>query len=248
MKAGTSLSLRGRGGAENRVKRKPAHQKTLRHHQIFLVILRCKVLVSWFFWLFENAGKLARGIFWGLQGLQGGGMVHFWGLQGLQEVGMEHFWGLQGLQGVRMVHFWGLHELQVKKKGPFSLFHGVQTSCEGPFSSFHGLQTTCEGPFPLFARCANYLRGSFLIVSRAANSQQGSFSTLCMGCKPPARVLFHSLHGLQTSCEGAFFKGSGSYNSESRRKSDFLLFLPLQERVEILVLFFRMRMFYLRCL
>ena len=111
------------------------------------VILRCKVLVSWFFWLFENAGKLARGIFCGLQGLQGGRMVHFL--------------GLQGLQGGGMVHFWGLHELQVKKKGAFLSFHGVQTSCEGPFWSFHGVQTSCEGPFPLFARAANLLRWSF---------------------------------------------------------------------------------------
>lgn len=61
------------------------------------MILRCKVLVSWFFWLFENAGKLARGIFWGLHELQGGGMEHFW----------------------------GLHELQVKKKGAFLLLHGL---------------------------------------------------------------------------------------------------------------------------
>ena len=49
------------------------------------------------FLLFENAGKLVRGIFLGLQGLQG--------------VGMEHFWGL--------------HELQVKKKGAFLLLHGL---------------------------------------------------------------------------------------------------------------------------
>ena len=140
------------------------------------MILRCKVLVSWFFWLFENAGKLARGIFCGLQGLQGGGMVHFWGLQGLQGVGMEHFWGL--------------HELQVKKKGGFLLLHGVQTSCEGPFLLLHGLQTISEGPFPLFARAANYQRGSFLIVSRAANSQQGSFFTLCTVCKLLARGIF----------------------------------------------------------
>ena len=69
-----------------------------------------------------------------------------------------------------------------------------------------------------------------------------------MRCKLPARVLFHSLHGLQSPSEGDFFKGGGSCNSESRRKSDFSLFLPLQERVEILGLFFRMRMFYLRCL
>ena len=46
---------------------------------------------------------------------------------------MEYFWGLQGLQGGRMVHFLGLHELQVKKKRSFSLFHGLQTTSEGPF-------------------------------------------------------------------------------------------------------------------
>ena len=162
MKAGTSLSLRGRGGAENRVKRKPAHQKTLRHHQIFLVILRCKVLVSWFFWLFENAGKLARGI----------------------------FWGLQGLQGVGMVHFWGLHELQVKKKGSFLSFHGVQTSCEGPFSLFHDVKTSCEDPFWSFHGLQTPSEGPFLLFARAANSLRGGFFTLCTGCKPLARGPF----------------------------------------------------------
>ena len=128
--------LEGAEARKNWEQRKPAHKKNLRHHQIFLVILRCKVLVSCFFWLFENAGKLARGIFWGLQGLQGVGMVHFWGLQGLQGVRMEHFLGLQGLQGVGMEHFLGLQELQVKKKGSFLSLHGVQTSCEGPFPLF----------------------------------------------------------------------------------------------------------------
>lgn len=59
---------------------------------------------------------------------------------------------------------------------------------------------------------------------------------------------FLLLHGVQTSCEDPFFKGGGSCNSESRRKSDFSLFLSLQKRVEILGLFFRMRVFYLRCL
>ena len=162
IKAGTSLSWRGRRQEKIENNENQHTKENLRHHQIFLVILRCKVLVSWFFWLFENAGKLARGIFWGLLGLQGGGM--------------EHFWGLQGLQGVGMVHFWGLHELQVKKKGAFLLLHGVQTPSKGPFS--------------LFARCVNLLRGGFLIVSRTANSQQGSFFTLCTVCKPLARGIF----------------------------------------------------------
>ena len=43
------------------------------------------------------------------------------------------FWGLQGLQGGGMEHFWGLHELQVKKKGSFLSFHGVQTTSERLF-------------------------------------------------------------------------------------------------------------------
>ena len=116
----------------------------------------------------------------------------------------------------------------------FDCFTGCKLLARVLFHSLHELQTPSEGPFLLFARAANLLRGSF--------------STLCTSCKPPARVLFHSLHGLQALCEGAFFKRGGSCNSESRRKSDFSLFLPLQKRVEILVLFFRMRMFYLRCL
>ena len=58
----------------------------------------------------------------------------------------------------------------------FHCLHSLQTLCEGPFWLFHGLQTTSEGPFSLFA-CA-------------ANSLRGSFSTLCMGCKVPARGIF----------------------------------------------------------
>ena len=113
---------------------------------------------------------------------------------------------------------------------------------------FAGLERGRNGAFLGFARAASEEKGGFFVVSRCANLLRGSFFTLCTVCKLLARVLFHSLHGVQTSSEGDFFKGGGSYNSESRKKSDFSLFLPLQERVEILVLFFRMRVFYLRCL
>ena len=127
-------------------------------------------------------------------------------------------------------------------------FAGLARGRNGAFLGFARAASEEKGGFFAVARAVNLLRGSFLIVSRAANSQQGSFFTLCTVCKLLARVLFHSLHGVQTPSEGDFFKGGESYNSESRRKSDFLLFLPLQERVEILGLFFRMRVFYLRCL
>ena len=127
-------------------------------------------------------------------------------------------------------------------------FAGLARGQNGSFLGFARAASEEKGVFFIVSRAANLLRGSFLIVSRAANYLQGSFFIFCMGCKLPARVLFYSLHRLQTSSEGAFFKGGGSYNSESRRKSGFSLFLSLQERVEILGLFFRMRMFYLRCL
>ena len=147
-------------------------------------------------------------------------------------------------------------------KGAFLLFVGLARGRNGAFLGFAGLVRGRNGAFLGFARAAseekgvffvvsravNLLRGPFFIVSRAANYLQGVFFTVCIVCELSARVLFHSLHELQSPSEGAFFKRGGSCNSESRRKSDFSLFLSLQERVEILVLFFRMRMFYLRCL
>ena len=134
------------------------------------------------------------------------------------------------------------------RNGAFFGFAGLARGQNGAFLGFAEGASEEKGGFFAVARAVNLLRGSFLIVSRGANYQRGVFSTLCTVCKLLAGVLFHFLHGMQTSSEGDFFKGGGSYNSESRRKSDFSLFLPLQERVEILVLFFRMRMFYLRCL
>ena len=144
--------------------------------------------------------------------------------------------------------FLGFAGLASGQKGAFLGFARRASGRNGAFLRFARATSEEKGGFFAVARCANLLRGSFLIVSRAANYLRGSFFTLCIVCKLPARVLFHSLHELQTPSEGDFFKGGGSYNSESRRKSDFSLFLPLQERVEILVLFFRMWMFYLRCL
>ena len=145
-------------------------------------------------------------------------------------------------------YFLGFAGLARGRNGAFLGFARAARGRNGAFLGFARAASEEKGGFFAVARAVNLLRGPFLIVSRAANSQQGSFFTLCMVCKPLARVLFHSLHGMQTSSEGDFFKGGGSYNSESRRKSDFSLFLPLQERVEILGLFFRMRVFYLRCL
>ena len=103
-------------------------------------------------------------------------------------------------------------------------FAGRASGRNGSFLGFVRAASEEKGGFFAVARAVNLLRGSFLIVSRAANSQQGSFFTLCIVCKLLARVLFHSLHGMQTSSEGAFFKRGGSYNSESRRKSGFSLF------------------------
>ena len=144
----------------------------------------------------------------------------------------------------------------------FPCLHGLQEHGKGAFLVFAGLERGRNGAFFGFARAASEEKGVFFAVARCANLLRGAFFTLCTvckllargifhrftGCKLLARVLFHSLHGVQTPSEGDFFKGGGSCNSESRKKSDFSLFLPLQERVEILVLFFRMRMFYLRCL
>ena len=155
-----------------------------------------------------------------------------------------------------------LHGLQEHGKGAFLLFAGLARGRNGAFLGFARAASEEKGVFFAVARaaseekggffvvsrCANLLRGSFFIVSRPANYLQGVFFTVCIVCKLSARVLFHSLHELQSPSEGAFFKRGGSCNSESRRKSDFSLFLSLQERVEILGLFFRMRVFYLRCL
>ena len=144
--------------------------------------------------------------------------------------------------------FLGFAELARGRNGAFLGFAGLARGRNGAFLGLARAASEEKGGFFAVARAVNLLRGSFFIVSRAANSLRGSFSTLCMVCKLLARGLFHSLHGVQTPSEGPFFKGGGSCNSESRRKSDFSLFLPPQERVEILGLFFRMRMFYLRCL
>ena len=166
---------------------------------------------------------------------------------------------MQGLGKLVFLVVWGCGKAC---KGYFLGFAGGARGRNGAFLGFARAASEEKGGFFAVARAVNLLRGSFLIVSRAANSQQGSFfivsraanslrgsfSTLCMVCKLLARGLFHSLHGVQTPSEGPFFKGGGSCNSESRRKSDFSLFLPPQERVEILGLFFRMRVFYLRYL
>ncbi len=135
-----------------------------------------------------------------------------------------------------------------EEKGGFFVVSRCANLLRGSFLVVSRCANLLRGSFLVVSRAANYQRGSFLIVSRAANYQRGVFSTLCTVCKLLVRVLFYSLHGVQTPSERDFFKGGGSYNSESRKKSDFSLFLPLQERVEILVLFFRMRVFYLRCL
>ena len=144
--------------------------------------------------------------------------------------------------------FLGFAGLARGQNGAFLGFAGLARGQNGAFLGFAGLARGRNGAFFGFARAASEEKGGFFVVSRCANLLRGSFSTLCMVRKPLARVLFHSLHGVQTPSEGAFFKGGGSCNSESRRKSGFSLFLSLQERVEILGLFFRMRMFYLRCL
>ena len=173
-----------------------------------------------------------------------------------------YFLGFVGLARGRNGAFLGFARAASEEKGGFFAVARCANLLRGSFLIVSRTANYLRGSFLIVPRAANYLRGSFLIVSRAANSQQGSFLivpraansqqgsffTLCTVCKLLARVLFHSLHGVQTSSEGDFFKRGGSCNSESRRKSDFSLFLPLQERVEILVLFFRMRMFYLRCL
>ena len=145
------------------------------------------------------------------------------------------------------------------------VFFGVCRACKGAEWCIFGVCRACKGAewciFGVCRSCKWRKRGLFCCCTVCKPPARVLFDcfTVCKpparglfdrftGCKLLARVLFHSLHGVQTSSEGDFFKGGGSYNSESRKKSDFLLFLPLQERVEILGLFFRMRVFYLRCL
>ena len=100
---------------------------------------------------------------------------------------MEHFWGLQGLQG----------------------------GGKGSFLEFAGLARGRKGSFLGFAGRAGEEKGGFFAVARCANYQRGVFFTLCMGCKLSARGLFHSLHEMQTLCEGSFLlfvKGIKGYN------------------------------------
>ena len=158
------------------------------------------------------------------------------------------FSGDSEVQGLGKLVFLVIWECGKACKGYFLGFARLARGRNGAFLGFARATSEEKGVFFVVSRAVNLLRGPFFIVSRAANYLQGGFFTVCIVCKLSARVLFHSLHELQSPSEGAFFKRGGSCNSESRRKSDFLLFLPLQERVEILGLFFRMRVFYLRCL
>ena len=111
-----------------------------------------------------------------------------------------------------------LHGLQELGKRAFLLFAGGARGQNGVFLGFAGLArgrngaflglaraaSEEKGGFFVVSRCANLLRGSFFIVSRPANYLQGVFFTVCIVCKLSARVLFHSLHELQTLCEGDF--------------------------------------------
>ncbi len=201
---------------------------------VFLVVWEC--------------GKACKGYFLWFAGLARGRNGAFLGFVGLARGRNGAFLGFAGLARGRNGAFLGFARAASEEKGGFFAVARAVNLLRGSFLIVSRAANYQQGSFLIVSRTANYQQGSFLIVSRAANSQQGSFFTLCTVCKLLARVLFHSLHGVQTPSEGDFFKGGESYNSESRRKSDFLLFLPLQERVEILGLFFRMRVFYLRCL
>ena len=90
------------------------------------------------------------------------------------------------------------------RNGAFLGFAGLAKGRNGAFLGFAGAASEEKGGFFAVARCANLLRGSFLIVSRAANYQRGDFFALCTSCKLPSRGFSHSLHELQTLCEGAF--------------------------------------------
>ena len=90
-------------------------------------------MVSWFFWLFENAGKLARGIFWGLRGLQGIGKSSF-------------FLFARFARG---------------QNGAFLGFAGLARGRNGAFLGFARAASEEKGGFFVVSRCANLLRGSF---------------------------------------------------------------------------------------
>ena len=101
------------------------------------------------------------------------------------------------------------------RNGSFLGFAGRASGRNGSFLGFAGRASEEKGGFFAVARCANYQRGSFFIVSRCANLLRGAFFTLCTSCKLSVRVLFCSLHELQTLCEGFFLlfvKGIKGYN------------------------------------
>ena len=133
-------------------------------------------------------------------------------LQTLVSVAGFRFAGLSRGQNGAFLGFAGLASGQ---NGSFLGFARAASGQNGAFWGFAGPASEEKGGFFAVAWCANLLRGSFLIVSRCANLLRGSFFILCTGCKLSARVLFHSLHGLQTPSEGPFLlfvKGIKGYN------------------------------------
>ena len=81
---------------------------------------------------------------------------------------------------------------------------GLQGGGKGAFLQFAGLARGRNGAFLGFAGLARGRKGSFLGLARAASEEKGVLFDCFTGCKLPARVLFHSLHELQTLCEGPF--------------------------------------------
>ena len=147
--------------------------------------------------------------------------------------------GFAGLARGRNGAFLGFAGLARGRNGAFLGFAGLARGQNGSFLGFARAASEEKGGFFVVSRCANLLRGSFLVVSRAVNSLRGSFSTLCTVCKLPARVLFYSLHGVQTPSEGPFSLFARAANSQragffqGRRK----LQLGKQEKVRLFALF-----------
>ena len=118
-------------------------------------------------------------------------------------------------------------------------FAGLARGRNGAFLGFARAASEEKGVFFVVSRAVNLLRGPFFIVSQAANSQRGSFFIVCIVCKPPARVLFHRLHSLQTPSEGPFLLFAWCANSlrggffQERRK----LQLGKLEKVRLFSLF-----------
>ena len=121
-------------------------------------------------------------------------------------------------------YFLGFAEGARGRNGAFFGFARAASEEKGVFFVVSRAVNLLRGPFLIVSRATNYQRGPFLIVSRAVNLLQGSFFTLCTGCKLLARVLFYSLHELQTPSEGPFSREAEVATRKVGESQTFLSF------------------------